>query len=90
MSNVLKLFVDDQSTSVLKVSVTEGVVAIGGSVTEIDGFIVKKGAGNVASTIEVGDYISGWIGDVYVAGKVTTIPVNDVSDLSIAVQGEIL
>lgn len=89
MSNVLKLFVSD-NRDVLKVSVSEGVRVIGGSITAIDGFVVKKGAGNVASTIEVGDYISGWIGDVYVAGKVTSIPVTDVSDLDIAVQGEIL
>ena len=89
MANIINVIVDD-TTQETNIIVSDGVLTASGGGTFIDGFLVKKGAGNVAGTIEIGDYVSGWIGDVYVAGKVLTIPVNDVSDLDNAVQGEIL
>lgn len=89
MGNIINVTVDD-TTEQINVSVSDGIITASGGGTFISGFLVVKGSGNVAATIEVGDYVSGWIADVWVAGKVLTIPVNDVSDLDNAVQGEIL
>ena len=79
--------IDNMAT--VQVIVQGGIIQTSNSLNVISGFIVQKGAGNTAGTIEVGDYITGWLSDVYVAGKVLTIPVTDVSDLDTAVQGEI-
>jgi len=89
MANIINVTVDDSAQTV-NVTVSDGVLTASGGGTFIDGYLVKKGSGNVASTIEVGDKISGWLGDVWVAGEVLVIPVNDVSDIDMAVQGEIL
>lgn len=88
MANTINVTVDDSAETV-NVTVSDGVLTTAASsVTVIDGFIVTKGAGNVAGTIEVGDKVVGWIGQVYVAGEVLTIPVNDVGDVDPAIQGE--
>ena len=73
---------------VINVTVSDAVLNISGSGLFINNFSVVKGAGNVASTIEVGDKLWGFIDNVFVAGLVTTIPVNDVSDINVAIQGE--
>ena len=89
MPNIINVTVND-TTEQINVTVSDGILTTAGSsLTVIDGFIVDKGAGNVAGTIEVNDKIRGWIDDVYVAGRVNTIPVNDVSDVTTGVQGEI-
>lgn len=87
MANTINVTVDDSSQTV-NISVSDGVLTTSGGGTFIDGFLVTKGTGNVAGTIEVGDKVVGWIGQVYIAGEVTTIPVNDVSDVDPAIQGE--
>lgn len=88
MAIALDIVVNSTTTTV-EVVLTGGILTTN-DLTVIDGFITVKGAGNVAATIEAGDYISGWISDVYVHGKVLTIPVNDISDVDPALQGEIL
>lgn len=87
MPNIVNVTVDDSANTV-SVTVSDGLLTASGGGTFIDGFLVTKGVGNIAATIEVGDKIVGWIGQVYIAGEVTTIPVNDVSDVDPAVQGE--
>jgi len=87
-TNIVNIAVDD-STETINITIQDGIITAAGGGTFISGFNTIKGAGNVAATIEVGDYVSGWISEVWVAGKVLTIPVTDVSDLSNAVQGEI-
>lgn len=89
MANIINITVDD-TTHTVNVTVSDGIITASGGGTFIDGYNVKKGTGNVAATIEVGDKISGWLGDVYLAGEVAVIPVNDVSDVTMAIQGEIL
>ena len=89
MANTINVTVND-TTQTVNVTISDGVLTSAGGGTFISGFNVVKGSGNVAGTIEVGDFISGWIGTVWVAGEVNTIPVNDVSDLDMALQGEIL
>lgn len=88
MARIANVTINSDMT--VNVTVQDGVVTQSGGGTFISGFNVKKGSGNVAGTIEVGDFISGWLDSVFVAGEVLTIPVTDVSDLDIAVQGEIL
>ena len=45
------------------------------TVLKIAGFQVKKGTGNTNfTTVEIGDYLSGWDGDRDVAFKVTGLP----------------
>jgi hypothetical protein len=75
---------------VINVTVSDAVLNITGTGTSIDGFSVIKGAGNISTQIEVGDKIWGFIDNVFIAGLVTNTPVNDVSDVNIAVQGEYL
>lgn len=90
MATTVNVILDNSSTTV-NVVMTGGIIQTSSSLLVISGFIVKKGSGNTAATIEVGDYITGgWIGDVWLSGKVTTIPVNDVSDINPAVQGEVI
>lgn len=89
MAQTINVTVNDSAQTV-NVTISDGLLTQSGGGTFINGFNVKKGSGNTASTIEVNDYISGWIGDVWLSGKVTTIPVNDVSDVDPAVQGEVL
>ena len=89
MANTINVTVND-TTQTINVTVSDGVLTASGGGTFISGFNVVKGSGNVAGTIEVGDFIAGWIGTVYVTGRVNTIPVNDVSDLDMALQGEII
>jgi len=90
MANIINITVDD-TTETINITVNDGIITTAGSsATFINDFWVIKGVSNVAATIEVDDYISGWIGEVWVSGKVLTIPVTDVSDLSNAVQGEII
>ena len=89
MANIVNVTVDD-TTQTVNVTISDGVLTVSGGGTFIDNFLVLKGSGNVAGTIEVGDKVSGWLSDVWVSGEVLTIPVTDVSDLDIAVQGEIL
>ena len=89
MAQIINVTVEE-TTEIVNVTITDGLITASGGGTFINGFLVNKGAGNVAASIEVNDYISGWIGDVWIAGKVLTIPVTDVSDVSNAVQGEIL
>lgn len=89
MANTVNITVDD-TTETINITVSDGVITTAGSsATFINDFWVIKGTGNVAATIEVGDYITGWISEVWVSGKVLTIPVTDVSDLTNAIQGEI-
>lgn len=88
MPNIVNITVDD-TEQIVNVVVNDGVFVQSGGGLFIDGFLVKKGAGNSASTIEAGDFVDGWIGTVRVSGRVNTIPVNDVSDLDMALQGEI-
>lgn len=89
MANIVNVTVDD-TTDTISITINDGIITASGGGTFINGFLVNKGSGNTAATIEAGDYIAGWIGEVWQAGKVTTIPVNDVSDINDAVQGEIL
>ena len=89
MANTINVTVND-TTQTVNVTISDGVLTSAGGGTFISGFNVVKGSGNVEGTIEVGDFISGWIGTVWVAGEVNTVPVNDVSDLDMALQGEIL
>jgi len=78
-----------ETTPTVEIVITGGIVQQSNALLIIDSFLVKKGSGNVGAGIEVGDYIVGWISDLYAAGKVLTIPVTDISDLDPAVQGEI-
>ena len=87
MAKIIEITLDNMD--IINVTVSDGVFTSGGGGTFINGFLVNKGTGNSGGTIEVGDYIIGWLDEVWVAGKVLTIPVTDVSDLSNAVQGEI-
>ena len=89
MAQTINVTVEDV-TDTINVTVSDATITIQGSGLVIDGFQVVKGAGNTDSAIEVNDKIAGWIGDVYVAGIVTSTPVNDVSDVNTAVQGEAL
>jgi len=59
----------------------------GGGVKLIDGYTVKKAAGNTAETIEVGDFLYGELNGEWVAGFVTAIPVSTSADLNLADQG---
>lgn len=85
--NVINVTVDDVYETI-NIVVTDGVIVQGGGATIIDGFQVVKGPGNTGTTIEVGDKINGWLDNVYIAGEVTNTPVNDVSDVNTALQGE--
>ena len=87
MAQTVNVTVDDSAETV-NVTVSDGLLTASGGGTFINGFLVTKGAGNVLATIEVGDKVIGWISQVFVAGEVLTIPVNDVSDVDPAVQGE--
>lgn len=87
MANIINVTVDDSAETV-NVTVSDGIITASGGGTFIDGFWVVKGVGNVAGTIEVGDKVTGWIGQAFVAGEVLTIPVNSVDDVDVAVQGE--
>ena len=78
-----------ETTPTVEIVITGGIIQQSNSLLVIDSFLVQKGAGNTGSGIEVGDYISGWISDLFVNGKVLTIPVVDISDLDPALQGEI-
>ena len=89
MAQVINVTVNE-TTEVVNVTISDALVVQSGGGLFINSFLVIKGSGNSAASIEVGDYASGWIGDVWVAGKVLVIPLNDVSDLDFAVQGEIL
>lgn len=80
----------DNSTTTVRVIMTGGILMASSSLLVIDGFVTAKGAGNVAPTHEIGDFVSGWIGTTYVAGRINNLPLNDVSDLDMAVQGTIL
>lgn len=91
MANIFDITIDSDMATTINVYLRGGIQNTSSSGgTYIDGFNVKKGSGNSAATIEVGDKIAGWIGDVYITGEVTTIPVNDVSDVNPALQGEVL
>jgi len=82
------LTIDDTGDTVA-LTVTDGVfVDQNGGVKFIDSFMVKKGSGNTADTIELTDYVIGWIGDTFVSGIVTNIPITTTSDISVAVEGE--
>ena len=87
MAQIVNVTVDDVN-EIVNVTVADGLITSSGGGTFIDGFLVVKGAGNVAATIEVNDKISGWLNSVYIAGLVLTIPVTDVSNVNPAVQGE--
>ena len=89
MAESINIVITDD-TPTIQIVITGGIIQQSNSLSVVSGFLVDKGSGNVGAGIEVGDYIAGWIADVYVAGKVLTIPVTDVSDLGVAVQGEIL
>ena len=89
MSEVINITLSDDS-EVVNVYVNDAVITQGGGGTFINGFQVSKGAGNIGSTIEIGDKVIGWIDNIYVAGVVTNIPVNDPSDVNTAIQGEYL
>lgn len=90
MANIFQITIDNDMATTVNVYLRGGIQSTASGATYISGFNVTKGSGNTAGTIEIGDYIVGWIGEVYVSGRVTTIPVNDVSDLAIAGQDEIL
>ena len=89
MANVINVTIDDVYETI-NVVVSDAVIVQGGGATIIDGFQVVKGAGNTGTTIEVGDKVNGWLDNVYIAGIVLNTPVNDVSDVNTALQGEYL
>ena len=89
MSEVINITLADDN-DIINVYVSDAVITQGGGGTFINGFQVTKGAGNTGSTIEIGDKVIGWIDNIYVAGVVTNIPVNDPSDVNTAIQGEYL
>jgi hypothetical protein len=68
MANIVNLTIDDTTTTV-SVTVQDGIISAAAGGLFIGGFLVKKGSGNVAATIEIDDYCIGWIGDTAVAGK---------------------
>ena len=90
MANIINITVDDSAQTVA-VTVSDGIITAAGGGTFIGGFLVKKGSGNVAATIEIGDYLIGWIGDTAVAGVslVDGTPTLT-SELTPALQGEAL
>lgn len=87
MAQVVNVVVSD-GLEVVNVTINDALITASGGGTFIDGFLVEKGSGNGGASIEVGDKIVGWIGQVYVAGEVTNTPVNDPSDVDPAIQGE--
>ncbi len=89
MAESVNIIITDD-TPTIQIVITGGIIQQSNALNIIDGFLVDKGAANSGAGIEVGDYISGWIADLYVNGKVLTIPVTDISDLAPALQGEIL
>lgn len=68
MANVFNVKIENEM-AVINVYLRGGILSTSSGANFIDGFLVKKGAGNVAATIQIGDYIDGWIGDTKVAGK---------------------
>ena len=89
MSEVINVTLSDHN-DVINVYVTDAVITQGGTGTFIDDFHVVKGSGNIGTTIEIGDKIAGWIGDIYVAGEVNSIPVTSPSNVNPAIQGQYL
>lgn len=90
MAQIINVTVDD-TTEVVNVTISDGLITASGGGTFIAGFLVKKGPGKSGATIEATDKVAGWIGDIYVAGEsIAGGTPTDISDLEIAVQGEIL
>ena len=56
MANIVNVTVDD-TTQTVNVTISDGVLTVSGGGTFIDNFLVLKGSGNVAGTIEVGDKV---------------------------------
>lgn len=85
----LKIVVADDMATV-NVIVQGGVITRTG-LTEIDGYVVKKGSGNTANTIEVGDFIAGWESTSrYIAGVVNALPYTTSGNVTYAVQADAL
>lgn len=90
MANIIHINTDGSMTTV-NVYLRGGILSTASNVTVIDGFWVKKGSGNVASTIEVGDRIIGWLDDTTaIAGKVNALPYTDSGNIDNALAGEII
>lgn len=78
MADTVALTVYDSAVTV-NVTLSGGIQSTGQSLSDmsdvIDGFLVVKGSGNTAATIEVGDKIQGWLSDTkFCAGVVTALP----------------
>ena len=88
MANTINITVDDSAQTVA-VTVSDGFIVSGG--TFIGDFLVTKGTGNTAATIEIGDYLTGWIGNTFISGisLVAGTPTL-VSQITSAVIGEAL
>ena len=80
-------------TRILTISLTTGTVTVdltAYTVLKIDGYQVDKGSGNTNyTTIEVGDYCTGWETDEYVAFKVTALPYLTSGNRSFAIKNSI-
>ena len=56
----------------------------------IDGWFTKKKAGYTTLTaLEVGDFIFGWIGTTFVAGRINSLPLASTSNIDIATSGTV-
>lgn len=88
MALIINLTVDDSNDTV-SVTTSDGFFQSSGDQTFVSGFRLIKGAGNVAATIEVNDYVDGWIGTTFVAGRVNTIPITSAAHVDPAVQGQV-
>lgn len=94
MATVVNVILDNGTTTV-NVVMTGGILFEASSLPVIDGFIVQKGSGNVAPTIEIGDYLSGWLSvapsdEIYINARslINGTPTT-ISEVAPAVQGEI-
>ena len=90
MANVVNIQLDTGGTTV-QVALRGAILASASNITVIDGLWVEKGAGNVASTIEVDDKIIGWLdADTFVAGLVTALPYTTAGNINSALKSDIL
>lgn len=65
-------------------------ISVPGIKPVIDGYTVDKGAGTNYAAIEVGDFCSGWNGTRFVAFRVDALPYTTESNVSYAIDGEIV
>ena len=72
----------------IQLAIQGGVINLSGTIGIIDGFHVKKGSGNTAGTIEVGDFIAGYLTTSparYIVGEVTALPYTTEGNITLAV-----